>query len=369
MYSEDEPFYNTFHYRLHGFKEAPTTKYLRPWWMAADQMIGQANQHSRACSHQFSYPYLKAFLKVYANDPTFTLLISSALTHAESTRATLIDQDVVDLFQYLDKKNYRNNTVVVFFGDHGNRASEFRSSIQGKLEERLPMMSFSLPPWFRKAYPDYFRNLQQNSRVMTSHYDIHATLKHFLDFSNESSFKHPYGRTLFSNIAKLNRTCKQAGIDSHWCPCLDYTNVSINDTVVLKVVTRMVEALNIKIRTYKDSESQCARLTLGRVIRAGKRVANTQVQQYEGTYRNDVCDACGVNLNKNATSNLVGYEIVFTVLPSHGQFEASANHDVATGKVIINTHVSRINLYGNQPQCIAQKYPYLRAYCYCKKTE
>lgn len=366
LYSEDEPAYNTFHYRLHGFEQPPTTKYLRPWWMAADLMLSNANAHSRACSHQFSYPYLKEFLKVYEDDPTFTLLISSALTHAESTRSTLIDEDVMDFFTFLDNKNYRNNTIVIFFGDHGNRASEFRSSIQGKLEERLPMMSFSLPPWFRKTYPDYFRNIQRNSRVMTSHYDIHVTLKHFLDFPSKSSFEHPYGRSLFSNIVKLNRTCESAGVDQHWCPCLTYTDVKVSETLVKQVTDEMIKAINEKISKYQDAKSQCSNLSLDRIIRASQTVPNTHVQQYEGTYRNEVCDACGVSLNKNAKSNLIGYEVVFSVLPSHGQFEATADFDVNTKQIIVNEHISRINLYGNQPRCIADRYPYLRSFCFCK---
>ena len=137
------------------------------------------------------------------------MVISSALTHGESKRATLIDQDVVDFYTTLKASNHHNNTIVIFFGDHGNRASEFRASIQGKLEERLPMMSFSFPTLFRQKYPTYFKNFVKNSRLMTTHYDIHTTLKHLIQFPDDyPASKHPYGRTIFSDIGKYNRIVK-----------------------------------------------------------------------------------------------------------------------------------------------------------------
>ena len=52
---------------------------------------------------------------------------------------------------------------MIVFGDHGARYSEVRKTIQGKMEERLPMMSFAFPEWFKKKHPKLMRNLETNA--------------------------------------------------------------------------------------------------------------------------------------------------------------------------------------------------------------
>ena len=52
---------------------------------------------------------------------------------------------------------------MIVFGDHGARYSQVRGTIQGKMEERLPMMSFAFPEWFRKKHPKLMKNLETNA--------------------------------------------------------------------------------------------------------------------------------------------------------------------------------------------------------------
>lgn len=367
LFSEDEPIYNAFHYRLHGFKNPPTDKYLRPWWMAADRMIGQANGHSRACSHEIGLDYLKNFLNLYDSEPTFSYLVSSSLTHSESPRIALADEDIVDFYdRFLSDSGYRNNSLVIIHGDHGNRLSKFRTSIQGKLEERLPFVAMSLPPWFKQKYPTKFRNLRKNADVLTTYYDLHVTLKDILDFPN-SEYKHEYGKSLFSNIVKVNRTCKDAGIDEHWCPCLTFSAVNISDSIIQTVAKEMVSIINKKMKQYKESEAKCALLRLDKIVRASKSLPNARVQKYEKTHAVENCDNCGVTLNDNYTANEITYELVFRVSPSNALFEATADVNLKTNKVTVNDNISRLNMYGDQPNCVAKGLPYLRPFCYCKK--
>ena len=49
------------------------------------------------------------------------------------------------------------------FGDHGARFSKVRTTVQGKLEERLPLMSFAFPKLFKENYPHLMRNLNNNA--------------------------------------------------------------------------------------------------------------------------------------------------------------------------------------------------------------
>lgn len=56
--------------------------------------------------------------------------------------------------------------------DHGHRFAELRETQPGKLEERLPMFSISLPKWFDKVYPEEAKNLRTNADRLTTPFDI-----------------------------------------------------------------------------------------------------------------------------------------------------------------------------------------------------
>ncbi len=54
------------------------------------------------------------------------------------------------------------------FGDHGARFSKVRTTVQGKLEERLPLMSFAFPKTFKDKYPHLMNNLNKNANRSVS---------------------------------------------------------------------------------------------------------------------------------------------------------------------------------------------------------
>ena len=388
LYSEDDPFVGTFQYRLWGFNKQPTTKYLRPWWIEIQETISHANRYSRACPHQYAIEYLKDFFNVYSDFNKFSMLVFSNLAHGELNSAALIDDDIIDLFA---DETLKNDTVVIIFGDHGLRTSGFRSTVQGKLEERLPFMSLTLPTWFSQKYSDEFKNIKQNSEVLTSHFDIYATLKHLLNLSSKNinlsseninvsskninlSSKHinitnnkrKYGKSLFTNIVKLNRTCEDAGVERHWCPCLNSYPVLKNDEIIIKVTKKIIEHINNLTRVNNVTLEQCQTLNLKSIIRASKVVPNEEVQRFIETKRNQKCDSCGVNYDKTYNLKSSIYEVVFSVSPSQGEYEASAEYFLSTAKIRVNSDISRINVYGNQPRCIAKEFPHLREFCFCK---
>ena len=66
--------------------------------------------------------------------------------------------------------------------DHGHRFAKLRQTQQGQLEERLPFMSFTAPPSFRRNYPQAWANLNANAQVLTTPFDIYSTLKALIEF-------------------------------------------------------------------------------------------------------------------------------------------------------------------------------------------
>ena len=365
LYSEDSPGVSTFNYRLNGFDKPPTAKYMRNFWRAADPYITKLRHRSIKCSHQINFRYLKRFMRVYQDKPTFSYLVISDLTHNNSPTAQHIDDDLVDLLKHLESTGQHQNTVMVIFGDHGDRSGPYRATMTGKLEERLPFMSFTFPSWFPEKYPEEFSNFQRNSQILTSHFDVYSTMQHLKTFPR-NEHKHKYGTSLFTDITHLNRTCPQIGILDHWCSCLDYQELKVDDALVIKAAQTVVDHINAINDKVEVGKELCAELKLDKVIRAGIIAPSARVQKFAQTFKNSQCDECGV---KEAKTNYksTNYEVVITVLPSNARYEATAVYHKDSGVFTANEGVSRINLYKQQPHCIQKQNPYLRPYCYCKQ--
>ena len=91
----------------------------------------------------------------------FASMVSSNVSHNDLNSVGVIDKNIIKLLKWCifpERSGHKNNTVVVLFGDHGCRVGKFRSTIQGKLEERLPFMSITLPSHF---------NSQQTHKELT----------------------------------------------------------------------------------------------------------------------------------------------------------------------------------------------------------
>lgn len=349
---------------MHGFDTQPTTKYLRTFWLATQNLIWNANAQSYSCPHEYALRYLNESFQQYSDEKMFGLFAFSNVAHGSPNRHSLIDKDLANFLIEFSNSKKRDETIFIVFGDHGSRISEYRATIQGRLEERLPFFSVILPKTFRHDFPLEMKHFVQNSKVLTSYLDIHATLKHLLNFPL-NTFNASHGRSLFTDIVSLNRSCDQAGIERHWCPCLDYVSVPTNDTQIVDLTKTVIDHINNLTRVLPLKRNPCAELKISSIIRASRNIPQKEVQQFKNTKRDDKCDACGVDFDKNFKLKTFVYEIVFSVSPSFGKFEATIEHDEEGNRRHVK-EISRINKYGDQPKCVAKLFPYLRKFCFCK---
>ncbi|XP_002167790.3 uncharacterized protein LOC100199035 isoform X1 [Hydra vulgaris] len=354
MFSEDNPEWGAFHYRLNGFNTLPTSWYIRPFWLA--------KKPSHKCDVEYNNIMLKTFTETFEDLPKVSLIINSAIAHNDFNGLQVIDDDILEIINYFKSPVRINHTILVIFGDHGARIGPFRTTLQGKLEQRMPFFSITLPPDFNVKYPKMFIALKKNSNVLTNHFDIYASLHHILSYPDLPKKKF-IGQSLFTKIDPAVRTCNNSGVEDHWCPCLNYKNVPITDKIVLMVAHETVRYINSLINKNKDSAKLCSNLTLGNILLAGLKTPKNDVIQYVKTSKNQECDSCGI-VYDTAVKSKKFYEVVFVVLPSSGTFEANAEV-LPDKKIIVDPNISRINLYGNQPHCIINEFPYLRPYCYC----
>ena len=211
MMTEDDPTMGAFNLRLLGFEDPPADHYGRPFWLALEEK--NERDGPGLCSRSmfmvnYTLDYVLSYFAAYPNTPKFAFSFMSYLTHAHPNHLSYADNDIARLLRTFVDRNYHNNTVIVLFGDHGSRNDDVRNTMQGKLEERLPWLSISVPAWLAKKYPDITSALEHNQHIVSSPFDVHATLRHVLTYPEE-----PRGEKTQSLFKKLNytRTCSEAG--------------------------------------------------------------------------------------------------------------------------------------------------------------
>ena len=370
MFSEDVPGLAAFNYRLHGFRDPPTDHFSRPFWIETDKLLNGKCINNRP-AHNVSLNYLLSFFRSYKNQPNFAFLSHAALSHDDVNMIGYMDDDLTTFLQTFQRESFEKNTMLIIFGDHGHRFASLRKTIQGKLEERFPFMSISLPNWFLDKYPDLHKNLVQNSRVLTSPFDVYATLRHVLSYPQYPS-EIITGQSLFSRIDERNRTCASAGVEDHWCPCLDLEAVSVDEPSVKESAEFVVRHMNNLTSQSDELLKLCQRMKLKEIKNAFREMPKEAMQRFVDSKKgaHDECDSCGVVLGEKSVNTLAMdtlYQLQFVTSPNEGFYEVSVR--MKKGVPSLVGDISRVDAYKDQPYCIASTYPRLSKYCYCSPKE
>ena len=281
------------------------------------------------------------------------VIFLAGFSHHEINHVKKNERDVLALLKDFKAKGYLENTLLIVMGDHGLRYGKVREKVQGKLEERLPLYSMVVPPWFPSRYPDVFKIMQTNTARLTSWFDVHATFRHILNFPTPPADM-SRGISLFTEVP-ATRTCKDAGIANHWCPCLQWSTVNVKHSQIQNAALAAVEFMNYLLSSERESSMHCANLTLKNVNFAQLERPNAEVEKThlrKGSHF------------KQSKEYFCRYQLQFVTLPNEGVFEATVKYH--KNRFIVNTSISRINKYGDQPKCVAAKLPHVRKFCLCK---
>ena len=290
----------------------------------------------------------------------FNRLFPGELSHDDFNQVQKMDDGLLQFMTEFNRKGYLNNTLLIVLGDHGWRYGDFRQTIQGKLEERLPFFTMAFPKWFKKRYPDIAKNLETNTKRLTSWFDVYATFNHLLDYPNDpKELKH--GVSLLTEVP-VARTCKEASVPEHWCPCVSWSAVDHHHNHMQRAALEAVNHINNLNFHEPLGAERCAELSLQKLRRAEVETPSAKVLRfrrsgndgYEPEYFRSVPRA----------KDKCRYHVTFITLPNHGMFEATVHY--VYGRFLVKGSVSRINKYGDQPKCIADILPHLRKYCQCK---
>lgn len=368
MFSEDAPPIGTFNLRLKGFSKPPCDHYARPFWSAVPHDVNGGVLHEKCINsqpqHNLQLDYLKSFFRAYPTTPKFGFTFLSSLCHRETILPLgAAEKDFLQFFKSIWKSGYLNDTMLVVMGDHGARTGDFRFTIQGKLEERLPMLSITLPTSFRLMYPEFAKNLQLNAEVIMSPLDLHATFMHILKYPLDPSRSDlSRGSSLFSKIPR-RRTCEDAHIPRYFCPCVQWLPLHMSHAHVIIGVLRTIDHINTLLAQDPDGSRLCQRLLLDEILDAWQETPNTELRTFTAIQNGLGLGFGSPDFNNSTTFSECHYLVKFRTKPGYGIFEASVK--LNQGRFVVGDRISRINLYGSQPDCIRNSHPHLREFCYC----
>ena len=244
-YAEDWPAIDTFSF-YKGFQNQPTDHFMRNFYLAMEKVdpiqefLGpswllmfenkgvQITKGSSLCygnrfKHNIVISYLKRFIMSYKNKRRFAFSWVNELGHDYSNFLEVADEDIRDFFKWMKESKHLENSVLIYFSDHGLRTSPYRNTPIGRIEDKMPMVTIVIPDHIKKKYPHLHENMVANQNRLTTPYDIYETLSDILHekFNKEETTESntlPRGISLFSPIPE-DRSCYDAGISEIYCPC------------------------------------------------------------------------------------------------------------------------------------------------------
>ena len=283
--------------------------------------------------------------------------VLAGYSHHELSRIQKLQRDLLVLLKDLNSKNMLNNTALILMGDHGLRWGKVRETIQGKLEERMPLFAMAFPKWFKAKFPKIDKNLQTNGNRLTTWYDVYATFRHMLSYPDlPKDLKH--GQSLFTEIPK-SRTCKDAFVPGFWCPCLRWSAVDTNHKHVQKVALAAIEWMNLLISQNSSTALQCQTLTLKKVTHALLERPNDLVLRFKHV---DLSYKAQFRPQNNPPQTyFCRYQVQFITAPNNAKYIVEAKF--YKKQFTINTNITRVDSSsGSRNICTA----HLRKYCACK---
>jgi membrane-anchored protein YejM (alkaline phosphatase superfamily) len=84
----------------------------------------------------------------------------------------VIDSELAAMLKRLYSSGAMNNTMMLLFGDHGNRFDDIRKTVIGRVEERMPFLAIYLP----KSLDHLRKQVEANSKILISWHDVYETI-------------------------------------------------------------------------------------------------------------------------------------------------------------------------------------------------
>uniref|UniRef100_A0AC35TFW5 Sulfatase domain-containing protein n=1 Tax=Rhabditophanes sp. KR3021 TaxID=114890 RepID=A0AC35TFW5_9BILA len=356
LFAEDRAEIANFNYlgKCFGFKKKPVDHYFRPFWIDVERSASFKESkfgcYQGTPNTKIQLDYLTKFLKTYKNQSKFVWNWSTEMLHEHLNDISMVDDLYLNVLK--DNADLLKESVVIMFSDHGTRYGELRETVIGRYETRLPFLAIKLPATYDENAK---RNLVINSNKMTTQFDLHQTLKSFL---NQGVSIDPLDKQSYSliNPHPDNRTCFGSNIPTTYCPCQIETPLEIESAS--KEATELIKLLNEMLRNFTNfteapPKYSCSPFELEKI-----RFASISIPPKSLIFDHHLKRKI---ISNNATAS---YRLLLKMKqPSGALIEAVLDKDFKTNTYTINGLIERLNKYGNTSHCINDAE--MRKLCYC----
>ncbi|CAJ0579700.1 unnamed protein product, partial [Mesorhabditis spiculigera] len=358
----------TFTYRLKGFKDQPTDHLTRTYFQEHEKFYGVTTCAGSSPIATSWYRYSEEFMKTYKDLPRFSLMHLSMYSHDDINQVGTLDTLIEGHLKEMHENGLFDRALIIMMADHGHRFAELRGTHQGQLEERLPFFSFAMPKSYREGkMKKAWENLVNNKDILSTPFDIHATLMDVLHMPSESELTtvqdaSQRSLSLFRPLP-IGRSCAQAGVDNHWCTCLnweDATTTTKDKELTQQMAVAVVDVINAQT---EPERKLCAPLRLKNLMYARRMVPNEAMLKYKA-----VKDADGFvpDLSGTTKADLLFYQLKLRTTPGDAEYEVTLRHEVSSDKLFVDLQsISHPNAFGDRPHCIIDKNYFLATYCVC----
>jgi hypothetical protein len=215
---------------------------------------------------------LKSFWKNYEKNAKFAAI--QLITPHEETEKLLIELDylVSPYFKALEASGDLNNTVVVFWADHGINFGRYASTHDGEVEKMFPFVNIIAPRWVTDG--PMHEMLTSNQDMLVTPYDMYQVVRRLLYYPSEvppyvpdpnnpplplprqshivSSLPHLSPFVDISQIAlPENRSCTEANIPMEFCTCIPWLPV-VKDSPHAQLIDKAVAAHKALLVNHTD---------------------------------------------------------------------------------------------------------------------
>ncbi|XP_060581987.1 uncharacterized protein LOC132738501, partial [Ruditapes philippinarum] len=378
-FAEDMPNFGTFTYYAGGFRKQPTDHYFRPFWLGVNELEQvksklspvflylenknvKIQKSSSLCykdktKHTVQIDYLKQFITAYKGKRKFMFSFLGELSHEYPNLLANGDDDFLDFFKWLKSGGHLENSVLIFFSDHGARIDEIRNTFVGRIEVRMPLMHIYIPEHIKSKYRLLNESLVTNTERLSVPFDVHQMIidvmtKNFENPSKSYMEGRVRGHSLFHPLPP-ERSCRDAWVPVNYCACYTSSPINISNSATAKLLGKqLVKDLN----NILSAEPNCSQLALHKV---------QDLQQVTNGLKHSGTDNTGISFFQffEPEKDKKRYDISVVTVPGYGIFEGSYLVESESNINLLGAIV-RVNRYGDQP-CTSNKQ--IRPLCYCNK--
>ena len=362
LYAEDAPKIAIFTYGKAGFHTPPADYYNRVFSVAMEKHKAVWNHNHHCVGDRMESDIILKYVRDFAvqniHTANFAFAFVTRLSHDYVNDAGLADDPHFRFLNTLKNDGILENTLLIYYSDHGNRYGRIRNTFIGKLEERLPFLFFVFPKWFLIKYKEITKNLHINSKRLSTPFDVYKTLKDILYFTGNilKANRSERGISLLREIPS-ERSCFDASIMPHWCMCFSRRKLLNTSTTAVKVANSLLLYINKMLYDYRY---KCATLVISSITDVTLILPNDNVLHFEESL-NDVINRTVHYGNRTDAFSL--YQLTVLSKPGGGMFEGTVKYDESTKIYSVDGDISRINAFGNQAKCMDSFY--LKKFCFC----